>query len=82
MSPQKFADYQSIYTHSSRVCFNQYKKARIECFRRTDDNLWLLQFYEPDKVNFALSSVKFEGKIEEVYQEVDFPSEEKIPENR
>ena len=71
----KFADYQSIPTLQEYVLINT-KKARIECFRRTDDDLWLLQFYELDKVDFALTSVEFEGKIEEVYQEVDFPPAE------
>ncbi|MEM8829383.1 MAG: Uma2 family endonuclease [Cyanobacteria bacterium P01_G01_bin.19] len=75
----KFADYQSIPTLEEYVLVNT-KKARIECFRRTDDNLWLLQFYELDKVNFALTSIEFEGKIEEVYQEVDFPTAEETPE--
>ena len=71
----KFADYQSISSLEEYVLINT-KKARIECFRRTDDGMWLLQFYELDKINFALTSVKFEAKIEEVYQEVDFPPEE------
>ena len=73
----KFADYQSISSLEEYVLINT-KKARIECFRRTDDGMWLLQFYEIDKINFALTSVKFEEKIEEVYQEVDFPSEEEV----
>ena len=67
----KFADYQSLPSLQEYVLINT-KKARIECFRRTDDGLWLLQFYELDKINFELTSVDFSGKIEEVYQEVDF----------
>ncbi len=67
----KFADYQSLPSLQEYVLINT-KKARIECFRRTDDGLWLLQFYELDKINFELASVDFSGKIEEVYQEVDF----------
>ena len=67
----KFADYQSLPSLQEYVLINT-KKARIECFRRTDDGLWLLQFYELDKINFELTSVNFSGKIEEVYQEVDF----------
>ena len=67
----KFADYQSLPSLQEYVLINT-KKARIECFRRTDDGLWLLQFYELDKINFELTSVDFSGKIKEVYQEVDF----------
>lgn len=62
----KFADYQSLPSLQEYVLINT-KKARIECFRRTDDGLWLLQFYELDKINFGLTSVEFTGKIEEVY---------------
>lgn len=69
----KFADYQSLPSLQEYVLINT-KKARIECFRRTDDGLWLLQFYELDKINFELTSVDFSGKIEEVYQEVEFPA--------
>ena len=67
----KFADYQSLPSLQEYVLINS-KKARIECFRHRDDGLWLLQFYELDKINFELTSVDFSGKIEEVYQEVDF----------
>ena len=67
----KFADYQSIPSLQEHVLINP-KKARIECFRRTDDGLWLLQFYELEKINFELTSIDFSGKIDEVYQEVDF----------
>ena len=69
----KFADYQSLPSLQEYVLINT-KKARIECFRRTADGLWLLQFYELDQINLELSSVEFTAKIEEVYQEVDFSS--------
>lgn len=69
----KFADYQSLPSLQEYVLINT-KKARIECFRRTDDGLWLLQFYELDKIDFELASLEFSAKIEEVYQEVNFPS--------
>ncbi len=68
----KFADYQSLPSLQEYILINT-KKARIECFRRTDDGLWLLQFYELDKIDFELTSIEFSAKIEEVYQEVDFP---------
>ena len=76
----KFADYQFISSLEEYVLINT-KKARIECFRRADDGMWLLQFYELNKTNFALTSIEFEAKIEEVYQEVDFPAEEEPEEN-
>ena len=67
----KFADYQSLPSLQEYVLINA-KKARIECFRRTDERLWLLQFYELQDSQFELASVKFTGKINQVYEEVDF----------
>ncbi|MGL6343624.1 MAG: Uma2 family endonuclease, partial [Waterburya sp.] len=67
----KFADYQSLPSLQEYVLINT-KKARIECFRRTDDGLWLLQFYELKDSQFELASVEFQGKINQVYEEVDF----------
>ena len=73
----KFADYQSIPSLEEYVLINT-KKARIECFRRADGGMWLLQFYQLEQTDFALTSVGFKGKIEEVYQEVDLtPGAEK-----
>jgi Uma2 family endonuclease len=67
----KFADYQSLPSLQEYVLINT-KKARIECFRRQDDGLWLLQFYELKDSQFELASVEFLGKINQVYEEVDF----------
>jgi Uma2 family endonuclease len=68
---EKFADYQCLPSLQEYVLINT-KKARIESFRRTDDGLWLLQFYELEQIDFKLASLEFTGKIDEVYQEVDF----------
>ncbi len=68
----KFADYQFLPSLQEYVLINT-KKARIECFRRTDNGLWLLQFYELDNIKFELASVEFLGEINEVYREVDLP---------
>jgi Uma2 family endonuclease len=67
----KFADYQSLPSLQEYVLINA-KKARIECFRRTDDGLWLLQFYELEDQRFELTSVDFKAKVAQVYEEVDF----------
>jgi len=68
----KFADYQSLPSLQEYILINT-KQARIACFRRTDNGLWLLQFYEQDQINFELNSVEFVGKIDGVYQDVAFP---------
>ena len=67
----KFADYQSLPSLQEYVLVNT-KKARIECFRRTEEGLWLLQFYELEDSQFKLTSVNFQGKISDVYEEVEF----------
>lgn len=67
----KFADYQTLPSLQEYVLINT-KKARIECFRRTEEGLWLLQFYELEVEQFELASVEFTGKINEVYEQVDF----------
>ena len=67
----KFADYQSLPSLQEYVLINT-RKARIECFRRTDEGLWLLQFYELEDSQFALTTVEFTGQISDVYEQVDF----------
>lgn len=66
----KFADYQSLPSLQEYVLVNG-KRARIECFRRTSEGLWLLQFYELDS-QFELTSVDLTAKISDVYEEVEF----------
>ena len=67
----KFADYQSLPSLQEYVLINT-TKARIECFRRTAEGLWLLQFYELEQKQFELSSVDFSGTISDVYEQVEF----------
>ena len=67
----KFADYRSLPSLEEYVVINT-KKARIECFRRTKEGLWLLQFYELEDSQFELTSINFTGKINDVYEEVEF----------
>ena len=67
----KFADYRSLPSLEEYVLINT-KKARIECFRRTKEGLWLLQFYELKDSQFELTSIDFIRKISDVYEEVEF----------
>jgi Uma2 family endonuclease len=66
----KFADYQFIDSLEEYVLVNT-KKARIECYRRTEDNLWLLQFYTLENDYFKLASIEFQGNIIDVYEQVE-----------
>lgn len=67
----KFADYQSLPSLQEYVLVNT-RKTRIECFRRTKEDLWLLQFYEIKDSHFELTSIDFKGNISDVYEEVEF----------
>ena len=68
----KFIDYQYLETLQEYVLINS-KKARIECFLRTEDNLWTWKFYSENNKNFELTSINFVGAMDEVYEEVNFP---------
>lgn len=67
----KFADYQSLESLQEYILINS-KKARIECFRRGENGLWILQFYDLDNPIFQFKSINFEENIENIYEEVDF----------
>lgn len=71
----KFIDYQSLETLQEYVLINS-NKARIECFRRTEKNLWMLQFYTQENKQFELTSIDFNGAVADIYQEVVFPNQE------
>ena len=74
----KFADYQLLPSLQEYVLINT-KKARVECFRRTAEGLWLLQFYELEDDRVELASVEFSAKIFEVYEQVEFVRESSKP---
>ncbi len=65
----KFADYQTLDSLQEYVLVNT-KHQRIECFRRTDSGLWLLQSYTPVHNTFRLESINFEGAIADLYEDV------------
>ncbi len=67
----KFSDYQSLETLEEYVLINS-KKQRVECFRRQENQLWILQTYTDQDQNFELISVNFTGKIADLYEDVDF----------
>jgi Uma2 family endonuclease len=67
----KFADYQKLDTLQEYVLINS-KKQKIECFRRQNDGLWLLQNYTEEQTTFNFQSIDFEGKIAELYEDVSF----------
>ncbi|MGB5962026.1 MAG: Uma2 family endonuclease [Coleofasciculaceae cyanobacterium] len=67
----KFADYQEISSLREYVLINS-KRQRIECFRRNDEGLWVLQSYTAEQRLFKLNSINFEGRLEALYEDVTF----------
>ena len=67
----KFADYQNLESLREYVLINT-KRQRVECFRRNDQGLWVLQFYTPEQTSFRLDSIGFEGTLDLLYEDVVF----------
>lgn len=67
----KFADYQELDSLREYVLINT-KRQRVECFRRNDEGLWVLQSYTPEQTSFRLNSIDFEGTLDALYEDVVF----------
>ncbi|MUG96782.1 Uma2 family endonuclease [Scytonema sp. UIC 10036] len=67
----KFADYQTLETLKEYVLINT-KRQRVECFRRNDEGLWVLQSYTAENKSFRLHSLDFEATIADLYENVEF----------
>ncbi len=65
----KFADYQTLSSLKEYVLINT-KRQRVECFRRNDEGLWVLQSYTAEDKSFQLYSINFEVTIAELYEDV------------
>ncbi|MBD2034551.1 Uma2 family endonuclease [Leptolyngbya sp. FACHB-321] len=66
----KFADYQTLDSLQEYVLIST-KRQRVECFRRNEAGLWVLQSYTAQQ-NFRLESINFEGAIADLYEDVTF----------
>lgn len=67
----KFADYQILESLQEYVLVNT-KRQRVECFRRGDNGLWILEFYTEEKPLFQLKSIDFENTFAALYEDVSF----------
>ncbi|MBO3463089.1 Uma2 family endonuclease [Aetokthonos hydrillicola Thurmond2011] len=67
----KFADYQALESLQEYVIISA-KRQRVECFRRNEQGLWVLQTYTEEGKLFQLNSINFEGKIADLYEDVVF----------
>ncbi|QDZ39248.1 Uma2 family endonuclease [Euhalothece natronophila Z-M001] len=65
----KFIDYQTLPTLEEYVLISS-KKQRVECYRRTEKELWLFQFYLPNHKSFYCNSIGLEATFSELYENV------------
>lgn len=65
----KFADYQTLGSLQEYVLINT-RHQRVECFRRNEAGLWVLQYYTPDTSTFHLDSVDFTDTLATLYEDV------------
>ncbi|MEG4801679.1 Uma2 family endonuclease [Microcoleus sp. ARI1-B5] len=71
----KFKLFRSIPSFREYVLIDQYEM-HVEQFCKTDDNKWVLSEYDGADAVLVLSSVQFEMSLGEMYDRVDFESEE------
>jgi Uma2 family endonuclease len=64
----KFADYRQIETLEEYVLISQSKK-RVECFRKNEENLWVLHTYQENE-QLTLTSINFSCEINDLYEDV------------
>lgn len=65
----KFADYQTLDSLKEYVLINTHRQ-RVECFRRNEKGLWVLQSYAPPQTEFELRSVDLVGELVDLYENV------------
>jgi Uma2 family endonuclease len=70
----KFVDYQALESLEEYVLINT-RHQRVECFRRNEAGLWVLQYYTPEEGKFVLQSLDFSDTLEALYEDVEFSVE-------
>lgn len=70
----KFADYQTLESLEEYVLINT-RHQRVECFRRNEAGLWVLQYFMPktavpETATFCLESIGFTTTIAALYEDV------------
>lgn len=80
----KFADYQTLESLEEYVLINT-RHQRVECFRRNEAGLWVLQFFmpetaPPETATFCLESIGFTDTFAALYEDVTLEPSEDPPE--
>ena len=66
----KFADYRQLESLQEYVLVSA-KRQRVDCFRRGQNGLWMLQSYgeQPTDLTFTLESIGFTGEFATLYED-------------
>ncbi|MBE9076815.1 Uma2 family endonuclease [Romeria aff. gracilis LEGE 07310] len=67
----KFMDYQALDSLEEYVLTNT-RHQRVECFRRNEAGLWVLQYYTPETDAFRLESMDFSDTLAILYEDVEY----------
>jgi Uma2 family endonuclease len=65
----KFLDYQQIETLQDYLLIST-SHYRVDCFRRNEAGLWVMQSYSPGQ-RLTIPSLTFETPLEAIYEDVD-----------
>ncbi|WP_126147415.1 Uma2 family endonuclease [Synechococcus elongatus] len=76
----KFADYQTLETLEEYVLIST-SRQRVDCFRRSLEGVWTLQFYLPNAEVLPLRSIGLEVQLSDLYEDVTLPAPPSIPES-
>ncbi|OUL25037.1 hypothetical protein BV378_15755 [Nostoc sp. RF31YmG] len=72
---EKFAAYRTISSFQEYVLIDQYKM-HVEQYFKTENNKWIFSEYEDGDVILSLASVSFQISLADIYDNVDFNTEE------
>ncbi|NEQ25960.1 MAG: Uma2 family endonuclease, partial [Microcoleus sp. SIO2G3] len=72
---QKFAAYRSIASFQEYVLIDQYAM-HVEHYAKTEPQKWIFSEYDGDDAILTLASVPFQISLIDLYDKVDFSSEE------
>lgn len=69
----KFADYQTLESLEEYVLIST-SRQRVDCFRRSPEGVWTLQFYLPNAEVLPLQSIGLEVRLSDLYEDVTLPT--------
>ncbi|NEU72267.1 Uma2 family endonuclease [Hassallia byssoidea VB512170] len=72
---EKFAAYRTIPSFQEYLLIDQYTM-HVEQYSKTDNNRWIFTEYEDADVTISLASVSFEISLADIYDKVDFDTQD------